>query len=117
MDITLKIPLGDRMDAPPPLPGCVLPGAPFICCTQRRWQALRLPRSRPEAVRPKGRMNESPVRIIPRGVKPLLDETVLVRGFNHMPELPPFDSNGGGGWERKISPLVVKGWLNVRLPH
>src|SRR6266568_1345104 len=110
MDTILINSPGERIDGLPPLPGFVPPGAPFIYWTERCWQLLRYARSSPEAVRAKGRVDQRPVRVIPRRVKPVILETCLARPVIHVAKLPPFDPNGGGGGERKISPAVVKGW-------
>src|SRR6266567_6636395 len=118
MDTILINSPGERIDGFPPLSSFVLPGAPFICCTERCWQLFRFAGSRPEAVRSKGRVDKWPVRVIPIRVEPMLFEAGLARPVIHVAKLPPFDPNAGCvGGERKISPTVVKCWLNVYLPH
>src|SRR5947209_7369177 len=110
MDSILINSPGERIDSLPPLSGFVPPGAPFICCTERCWQLLRLARSRPEAMGAKGRVDQVPVRVIPIRVEPLLLETSPARHVKHVAKHPPFDSNAGSGRERKISPAIVNSW-------
>src|SRR6266496_6599028 len=118
MEMILIDPPGERIDGLAPLPGCALRGAPLISCAERCWQLLRFDRSRPEAVRAKGRVDKRPVRVIKLRAEPLPIQTCLTGRVNSVAERPPFDPHRSCGcWERKISPPVVKGWLNVHLPH